>query len=1295
MNNLAGITALRQSAGPVPADVLMARHGVWNGPDIDTLHPKDRIEHLQSNDSKNTVRLSHVIDDPDGIQILTFSSQTTLDLKNGTLEDSLVIWHSQGGTQRENTDQYALASRYRLAPEEEWPDGVPSFYPEQIWVNGITIHHAEHQDFTTEQRAKINRFIEFNQRFKEGIINKAGIEYFANLVHGDGSSGHFAKAAFGEEPFLKGINAKGWDPFQRIAIKYLSGLTRDRGEPPKLTFTLPSIPSFEARDRLKDVHGLNINSLEPRRSMENGRSKMASNLADGIGYVTRANHVWDEETQRHVFNMTIAPQDIPEGLVAGDPYELIRLEYSEGADGIFTLEKAQMNEGDPKDFEDPSKSKRLVAAMEDSCKFLAKNEFPPYRDILFRHGLFQHWHELPPPADEFESLWVSLYGCETERPVIDNFGLGVGSTQYFMNRRLEKNGQLDEVDACFDITYESGNQHTEHEGAQPDILFRKEALERGFIFIGHGHYDHNTLENFAKMVDKNGEGWMRGIDVVLKEYDYYTIRHHLKSLKVAQENWPNFICYDTPEALNKYPDRLKKIDEHNFSYRHFDEHGNTRFFAQIIKHGAYHTALSDMVLLTPCFIPADPSSKARKIHPTYLVAGDYAAINDHAKPTLRRGQLALADIHEDITEDELMAVVPDKDHLYIALMEATSSDKSGYSTKTDEFKDTFRKILRAFPEDKIPLLVGFSTNHLEYQAILEVFNEPEFLRHVVAVNASAEHRLTAMNNHIVNPDLDLSKVVIPHDKLPQIAYDVAFEAINKYVEKIYNQWLKKSQKSRNGKTLAQMLSEDVRYQIFKYVLDEAQKEIKAGNTKPFIIFETFFNGKRNAMEEYARALGFPEQYPPRSTPNIVRNAIADKRIELRKNSKNTLKITEEFESDKNLTDSDVKYWVMRSLEKYGRIKFDPSRDLINQQNMYNGIMRGQDEISVRRTRGAKSAKIMRSDLDKLAIFTTGPIGSLHEYFSGLSCLFRGDGLFDASRISRSTGFQVRAENMIPIVLQPASMGSDAQMSKDAMLEAGARRRRTPIIDMMSSGFNIHNAGQYRDRFIRRLSQQGCRFDPYQNGTALTIANQNGHIEGHAHYQDKLEIYESEYLKARLIENVHIAGIRTLEAEREIIERTGRKTSIKAPSDWTARKMSVDQDGHAHMEDVAHLTPRLRLVDKISKFGRMFGWEIQMKLALGLARRGSNRSDTLSIRDLQGDFSNSVAMVPTEGFLKPYDGSHPYQDHLSGPRFRRMEPSQSEIQPTGGIPLSPMQAGLIAHAIKHRQPIAKILPPELA
>ena len=639
---------------------------------------------------------------------------------------------------------------------------------------------------------------------------------------------------------------------------------------------------------------------------------------------------------------------------------------------------------------------------------------------------------------------------------------------------------------------------------------------------------------------------------------------------------------------------------------------------------------------------------------------------------MRRGQLALADVFDDISEEELLAAAPSEDKLYVALMEATSTDKSGESTKKQEFQDNMRVLLKALPEGKIPVFVPFSTNHLEYQSLYELCNEPEILRHTTEVGANAQHRATAMNNHVVDPDLDLTRVEIPHEKLPKIAYDTALKAVQEFLDKHMEKAESKLERSRRGTTLEDILKDSVPYQVFKHIQDQAEAEIAKGAEKPKAVFEAFFNGNDNKFEDLARELGFPPNEKPRKMPRIVRNAIAEARKELRENSQNTMKISEDFEQDRDLTDADTTYWMLRSLEKHGGIKFKAGKDLINQTNMYRAIMNDQDLRSVRRTRSCKTADRFRMTPDDLAVFITGPMGSAEEYFATLSRWVRGDSLFDYDEVTRNTGYKLDPEDMIPIITQPPSMGSSAERAQDALLQLAASRHDTTIMCATPKGMKIFNPGQHQPNFLRHFQNAGWDApDIDAANNRMWIHGRGFHIEGHAHFDDMKQIYGSDYFKARNVELIHTSSEKAIRASLEIAEATGNVSTIREPKDWIMRKAGTDETGAPVMENHSTLTPRTRLIRKITKFGRQYGWQVDMKLALGLWRGGDKRQDGLNVRSHPGDFYHGqTSWKQANDFLKPGQGRR-------SQRERALSPSFADVQKKGGRLKSPMAASLIA------------------
>jgi len=1274
--------------GVFAPDKLLRRLGLWRGaPFHHKMNDRSFREYnLRAMDFSEPFVLSGWEGDPDGLQLAMMASQTRVDLENGVIEDRIVYWTHIDETDdhsADSPDSHILNIRYRRMDDVDPSDILGDILPEQIWYNGSLIFNGpqnggKQDPHRPEHRRLITRVEDISKQVKSALAQQKPIHEIARVFSGDILSVNFSDKALGGKPYLRGLDENGWNPYERDINNYFAKTGHLEGE--KIKFSLPPTADMRSSDRLQAAMGFYFNTLEPVRMTINSAAETAGGQQDGITYLTIVDYGIDEQTGRHVFTTNIMPEDVPDDADSFKPFELFRLEFSEPKPGEFVLEHANMMEGDATRFHDIKKAKALIQAAGAGNYMLSKNrDYPPWFDILARHGLDDEIDELPPPVDP-EMLWMSMAGCSTQ-PLFDSAGAGVGSSQAFMQRMRSTDGGIDEVGALFDVTLETLQEKSEADGAQPDIMHLEEQLRRGFIAITHGHYDHATLQYFAKMVKENGEGWLRGIPVIVKDYDYWTIRKELKRMEVPERNWPYFIRYDMPEVLEQNSD-IRKIDDNNYAYFHKDEAGNIRFIDQICRNGAKHTAPCDLHLLTACFIPPDPVDPRRTIHATYLVSADMSGIAPHAEKFLERGQLALADHFEELSEEELLkAAGGDPNKLYVFQMESTSTDKSGYATTSEEFKESLRIFLRAVPEGKVPVFVPFSTNHEEYQAIYEVLNEPEFLRHSVEIGANGEARATIINKKGVDLDLNLEEEAknIPSDKVLQEVYDVALQAVDEFLKKHRTKAQERAAKPRSQKTEEEILAASVPYRVFEHIYQEAQREITAGNSKPQILFDSFLRGDTQAFENLAQQLGFPAAEKTRRMPRVVRNAIGAYRKFMRENANNTIQASEEFEMDKNLTDSDVLYWVLRSFEKHGCIHFENGRDQINQTNMYRAIMRGdQNKASMRRTRGSKSGKRYREQPDKLALIITGPIGSAEEYIATLSRLFRADSLIDYDELTRSTGYRLSADMLFPFATQTPSMGEKAQMAQDALFEIGTERRNMVAARALPKGLQIYNPGKDRAHIMNSFIRDGL--NPQVRGAKghIYLHDRGFHREGHMNYMDAHDILSASYLKAQSVELTHISGEVAKKAAQELIQKTGHRSTIKEPEDWVWRQTVQNEQGQA-LEDYARITPRMRLFTTTSMYNRQYGWQVDMKLHLGLHRGGNKRVDGLNVRSpADGYFKSEVNAVQADGFLKPQTSGE------ARARARSLIPSYAQAQKKGGKPMAPMLGAIVVQQRKAGQ-----------
>lgn len=1240
-------------------DKTLRRLGLWREQSLRKQTPEARKATIDAMDFSEPLTMTRSGYDEDGYQAVMVTSSTSYDSESGIFDDKVIYWRhlpeTNGNPDKVDKEDYHVLHFRGIRNPEQDPSEIPEILPDQVWVNGSLIFNGpnnggKHDPHQGKHRRTIARVQEISKQVKEMLNRGEPVTKIGRIFSGPHLSMNFAAKALGGQPLFRGMNDKGeWDPFERLIHKYFTDIVQGEGE--QLRFTLPSVDNMNPVDRLKAVHGMNINTLEPVRSMTGNWDEHATDLQSGAGYLTSIEYEQDPDTGRHVFRVLVAPEDLPSDMDSFEPYTIARMEYDQDGDS-FTLAETDFMEAGPGKFKSFPDALSVFGFIQASNHYLSERKYPPYRDIAFKHHLGDRINEMhipPPLAEGGETTWTPLYGTSLEKK-FEQYGDGLGGGNLLMQRGTREDGTIDEIAVLQGLPYEPSGPNSNFDGGQPDIMQFRDALRRGVIVVDHIHFDHSTIEYYAKQTDEHGKGWLQGQKILCKDYDYYVMRHRLNTLEVPKEQWPEFIVYDDPKTLKKYPD-LHKISDDEYVYRIRDDEGRVRFNVQICKNGTIHSALTDAHMIT--------GGVDNQFNDTYYIDNDALGATEHGTRFAGRGQLALAEYFDDVDGDALLAAARSPEELYISLEECTSLVNDGHAPKTDRFKDTLRGVEAAIPDDFAMVFVPFSTNHLEYQEIREVWAEEGSLRNSTAVGANAEIRDTAMNIHGVNPYLDLREEDIPHDKLPQLAYDTALKAVDQYMKKREDRAKEMADKTRDKRTKRDFLSEDVPYQVFKHIRKTARKQIKDSGPKPAVLHEAFFNADEDIFEKYCEQLELPKTDKERKMPKVVHKALEA----AYKSHKDDL------EKQGVDNEADTTFWMMRSIVNHGRVEFQ-SKGAHNDYNMYLAIMAGQEKAARHGVRTSKRAKGFRDDYGKLGVITTGPIGSAEEAWASLSRFFRGDSLFDYDEVVRNTGYKLDPEKMILGVTQTPSMGSDAELAQSSMLREGAKRRDVTIFAAFRNGFRVINPKQHRTRFENHFRDLGWNVEWDGANGELRVHDQLFHRNGHRFFHDMVDKMKAPSFKPKLLEGIHIANWPNYQKLKEAAKMGGKRVSIDKPDDHVTRRYAEDEKtGQPHMQDMDYLTPRYRLIQRKAKYGQQYGWVVNMLLALGMRRKGGNRADPLAVRSHPtGYFEENTANVLPNDWVKAHNGA--------SARQKIMGPSAAVIQRGGGRPMGPSAASML-------------------
>ncbi len=1266
-------------------DKLLRKIGMWPGPRLENLKKEERRElydrMVEKGDFDKPYVLARSSCDPDSGQLSSMISYVSYDPDPDMSGDrkwihKLIYWRHMpwaDGEQTEEEDVQVVELR-GLANPEQTGDTVPDILPEQVWWNGKQmfqggVYGGGHNPFRPEFRRFFGRVVEVSKRCNEILRNPArSLELIGRIFEP-------AKEALGSAPQIRGITSDGkWDPVESTLNSLFTNAITKPGD--TITLNLPAVSVDEnlfdldeerknkreltPLDRLKIVNGFFYSSLPNVHGMMEDWGEPSTDFDSGMPYLASALYEYDEERKRHIFRQYIMPEDPPEDMDAPEPFDMIRLEYSQDGDR-FTLEDASMMDLPSGEFDDRASKLRLLGMMQDCANELAQGRYPDYRNHLFRHRLQDKFSEFgPPPGEDVggEFKWYSMNGRSLEKKADVFGGNNVGGGQVLISRVMKTDQddrkRISETAMIHDFPLIVSKPESDYDGLSPDVMRVLNAVRNGgAIMISHDHFDHASLQYLAKMKDEDGNGWLKGVKVVCREDIGYIIRNQMTRIGVRPEDWPEFVYYDQPGG---HPD-IKDMGDGQYAYCARDEDGIARIWTQICRKGSMHTAETDMHAFTGCY-------GDEHYHDTYVSDGDAFGIFEHGWRFLEKGQLALARLPE-VTYEKLTAKIKDFNKLYIGWDEPTGVTLDGNAPRITQFEDTFRHCLRSLPEGYMVSHHSFSTNILERRVVRKICNEPETLRNVTAAGANSTIRDSCMNMFGVGPHIDdsdpdkdvvydetdLREVDIPPELLPQSAYDAALVAANDFLKTRIAKAEKARERSKkaNPPSVEELLEKDVPYLVFREILRQAEEEKKNGNSKPLALYDAFFSGNENAFEKIVDELKLPKADTTRKMPRVVRNALDNERKRL----------SAELINEEKDPEANTEFWMLRNLAKNGRIRFS-TKCCWNERNMYDAIMRegGQETAARHGVRSSKRALNFRKDLGNLLVCATGATGSVGEQLSMLSSYAEGRSLYDHDEIARNTGYKIDSEKMILFVTQTPSMGDEARKNQERIVQDIVRNRGNTVFLSFHGGFRIINPKEHRAHFENYYRSQGwnIRWDGRNN--ELVVEDHHLHIKGHRSYNDMLKKMLDPRYKVKLVEAIHIPGWESLNRWTEIVLRAGRRTSIEKPDDYQAMECREDENGNPYMKVTDYLTPSYWLFKLRRKYPRQYGGYLEMLRLFIMPREGRRRMDALDVRSdgASNMFEETVAAITSGAFLKPYfKGVASAAQHYLGPDPANVRP----------------------------------------
>jgi hypothetical protein len=1231
----------KEHKGIFTLDKWLRNLGLWRGKSLESLTEAQRHDILANIDWDAPSVLTGEAYDPESKILTTVTSQTRYDPDTKIFEDKIVFWEhkpqSNQGETPEQGDYSVLMIRGRRDPSQKDKSGsVPEIIPDQITIGGQTIfngtvHGGSQSPYEDKHRATIDRAMSFSKRVKEALYNHDSILDLGKVLAGGHQHEDVFAEAFGVAATLPSLSGKGgvkaalaayfadksqMDIEQKQMFRFRQ-LRNEKDEPIGL----------DPVDQLKAMMGHHINSVDAWRSVEDSAEQTDTEMSSGVRFACRIDYEPTPKGKIHRFKAKLVPVDVPSGVKAPQPIDLLSFEFTRKDDESFELSSANFFEGDASIFRHWTKARNLIGLYQDIARDLAEQRYPKIRDYIYKNRLHDDISEFtkPPGEDQGgEMVIIPVHSTGLEKD-IEGAGNGIGGGICVMSRVTKNEGdaereRLSEVLVAFDLPWEPGGANSAVDGYQPDLTQWLDSLRKGALVLSHDHFDHATLEHYAK------NGWLRGVPVFCNARIWDMVEVRMNKMGVPKEDWPQHIGFDHPD--------VRKVDEHQYVYTVRDEDGVVRGHVQACENAVKHSALTDSHMMTVCY--GDDHYKD-----TVCIPSDNFGVSDHGRKFFKHGQLALARLPE-VSLSKLRQNFKSVHEKYIAYVECTNISTSGSAAdQVDNFRNNFRKMMNIFRDDAV-LWFSFSTNHMERQTVYEVWGEQDTLRHSTSLGANSKIRDTSLNKHSVDPLLDLRDFEMPAELLPQSFYDTAMDALTAFVDQHFEAAQMRAAKVGVTKTADEILEKDIPYQVLKHIMDEAQTERDQGTGKPELLYRAFFAGNDNAFDEIAAGIGIADGDVPRKMPKCVYNALKESKKDLG-----------EFLSAQGVNpNSSADYWMLRSYIKHGVVRFE-TKNSINEKSMYEAIMRGQNYAALHGSHTAGYVKKFREQPQHLGVVGTGATGSIEEHMAILSRYARAASPMD-DKHDDVNGYYLD-EKKVPRVLfitQPPSMGEEAGMTQEALIRQIIERRNDTVILSIRDGFKVYNPKGRRRELEEMFQAQGWNV---QQATAnqIIVGGALMHVSGHGLWQDTHNFMKM--LPTKCMEAMHFPSWRAFSDFREMAHKLGKNTSLEKPENYVACVPEINADtGKTILRQRDFLTQRRWGFTLDRKFGQQWGGVLKSVLYKLVRRDGNKRTDGLDIRtDMDGAYEKAIASGLANDFTRAGDEN--------SVRATKMGPSAAEMR----------------------------------
>lgn len=989
--------------------------------------------------------------------------------------DRLTYWQGEQDNLHRTSQRPATQNVLTLEAKRGDQGG---FYIKNIYAGGVRHFHAENGVFSPADIEKIYLTLAMLKAVRHGTNKSGFVRDLGKWLH-SGDQEPMASMT----PYYMRLTGH---PFIASALDTCGGFAKSRR--PDYMFgekgTEPTLPSLSWA-QLNALHGLpatlEIAGTNHAQRVYTAETFDPQNMVM-FHYHTYRTLEFDEHNIPHVtFSLEMQP-DKPFDLVDHThaetlaayfqkPHPLIRLAYQPVGDTDFTNDMPLTWELGDASFLGLSSNdmlvteKRSLIGLFQSCqRRMSQNSVPPMNDLIRMHRLSHLVNDFPPipQGDRAEMHMGIIQGSGVGKgQKYEGAGEGPsGGTVFLSQRQNQEKVCIDRVVLLVDPGMTLG-----HDALQDDIRPYRRPHQTLNIAITHEHFDHLKMEYYAK-TGLLGYDEKNNIPRVKVFADPYVMREIRESLGDVEPNqWPELVALNTP------------IGQHIITDQHDCSHMVLKWCRDAALHSGIVTGY-EVTALPDGHIPAE----------SYFIMGDGIELTPQGQDFAQRSSRLMSLVKQ---------YIPVKHHHYwqnpadIALRDTTSPDDAGFAPRPNDVSDFYQNLFKALGPETTHLVVPFSTNHREIQAVFDAFNRlgRGFL---MGVSGKMAGRMTKMNTEGVLPLVDLSSVEITPEMVPQTIY----AGIMKYfeaMEEVYRFRVMSGDASYKDRANLSMMTA-----LIKRFSNEWQETGQM--TIPSLFYEFLNKEKQEGTREDLKH-------------KFARLHIQQALQQMRK------KIHEDIEEESQafglpdkarkkivqyLKQTSMVSKAVHDISKYGKIIF--KKNNINGYLRWSALKNQQEYCCLYRSKDTQFAKIInalrekghpRMMQDHLGILTTGPTA---EMMSAVERLIRFNSPFSHRPEISPSGVSLRHQDVFLHVMQPAIPVGDRLEAQEQMIQKLGEMGYPMGVAQRRAGWIAYHASNYHAQIRDMIAEQGEATQRLADDQ-IFLPNAAAHFGGHGREDD--------------------------------------------------------------------------------------------------------------------------------------------------------------------------------------------------